>query len=400
MLIAIITLCRKENDSVIEPHGGLLINRIAEDTERKSLLEKAAWSPSITLTSWSLSDLYLIATGAFSPLTGFMKQADYVNVLKEMRLENGTIWSLPITLSVSKEMVETLSPGDTVSLKGEDGKIYGLLQVEEMYEYSKKAEAFFVYGTVDPDHPGVQKTLEKEDYNLAGPITLLTHPEKLRENFQTPAELRTTFEELGWKSIVAFQTRNPIHRAHEYLQKTALEIVDGLLIHPLVGDTKKDDIPAPIRMKSYDVLLKNYYPKDRVMLSVFPAAMRYAGPREAVFHSLVRKNFGCTHFIVGRDHAGVGDYYGTYDAQKIFEQFSKEELGIEILAFEHAFYCITCASMATAKTCPHEANFHIHLSGTKVREMLKNGQIPPKEFSRPEVIEVLMDEMNRTNEEK
>ena len=384
---------------MIEPHGGNLINRIPDEKEQISLRKKAATYPSITLNPWSLSDLYLIATGAFSPLTGFMNQSDYMTVLTDMRLANGTIWSLPITLSVSKATSEKLSIGAFVCLKGEDGNTYGLIEVEEMYEYSQKTEAQFVYGTTDAQHPGVQKTMEKDEINIAGPITLLKHPPTLRQNYKTPAELREAFHQLGWKSVVAFQTRNPIHRAHEYLQKTALETVDGLLIHPLVGETKDDDIPAPIRMKSYEVLLENYYPRERVILSVFPAAMRYAGPREAVFHSLVRKNFGCTHFIVGRDHAGVGDYYGTYDAQKVFDRFSKEELGIEILAFEHAFYCITCGSMATSKTCPHEANFHVHLSGTKVRAMLKNGQIPPKEFSRPEVIEVLINEMNAKDEE-
>ncbi|QHA93742.1 sulfate adenylyltransferase [Bacillus sp. N1-1] len=378
---------------MIEPHGGHLVNRIPCEEDRLVLLEKAAIFPAITLTPWNLSDLYLIATGAFSPLTGFMNRTDYQHVLTKMRLANGTIWSLPITLSVSDEMREQISFSPTVCLKGNDGEIYGLMEVEDIYETNKPEEALSVYGTNDPAHPGVQKTYEQPAFNLGGPITLLQHPKALRELFHTPAELRELFQQRGWQTIVGFQTRNPIHRAHEYLQKTALETVDGLLIHPLVGETKKDDISADIRMKSYRTLLENYYPADRVILSVFPAAMRYAGPREAVFHSLVRKNFGCTHFIVGRDHAGVGDFYDTFAAQTIFNQFAKDEIGIEIMAFEHAFYCEKCGSMATSKTCPHDSECHIHLSGTKVREMLTNGQRPPKEFSRPEVIDILINEV-------
>lgn len=380
---------------MITPHGGKLIDQVVKGKERDELLTRKSSLPSITLDSWGLSDLVLIATGAFSPLQGFMNQKDYLNVLKEMRLANGLVWSLPITLPISKQLRDSLSIGDTVVLKGEDGEVYGMMDIQDMYEYCKEAEALFVFKTLDKLHPGVQKVFTKEDVYVAGPIKLLQYPDSFRRDFLTPKQLRKRYTELGWDTIVAFQTRNPIHRAHEYLQKTALENVDGLLIHPLVGDTKQDDIPAEIRMKSYKKLLDEYYPKDRVLLSTFPAAMRYAGPREAVFHSLVRKNFGCSHFIVGRDHAGVGNYYGTFDAQKIFSEFTKEEIGIEILKFEHAFYCIKCATMATTKTCPHDDEFHIHLSGTKVRKMLKDGIMPPKEFSRPEVIDVLINEMNR-----
>ena len=385
---------------MIEPHGGHLVNRIPCEEDRLALLEKASMYPAITLTPWNLSDLYLIAIGAFSPLTGFMNRTDYQHVLTNMRLANGTIWSLPITLSVSQEVRDQISFSPIVCLKGEDGEIYGLLELDDIYETDKHKEAQLVYGTNDPAHPGVQKTYEQPAFNLGGPITLLQHPKALQDHFQTPAELRESFKQRGWKTIVGFQTRNPIHRAHEYLQKTALETVDGLLIHPLVGETKKDDIPADIRMKSYRSLLENYYPTDRVILSVFPAAMRYAGPREAVFHSLVRKNFGCTHFIVGRDHAGVGDYYDTFAAQTIFNQFSEDEIGIEIMAFEHAFYCEKCGSMATSKTCPHDRAFHVHLSGTKVREMLNNGQRPPIEFSRPEVIDILINEVQHDDEKE
>ncbi|BCB03454.1 sulfate adenylyltransferase [Bacillus sp. KH172YL63] len=384
---------------MISPHGGKLIDLVMKGIERELWLTKASAFPSsITLDSWGLSDLVLISTGAFSPLTGFMGQRDYLNVLKDMRLSNGLVWSLPITLPIPKQLQETLSIGESVSLKGKDGVIYGTMEIEEMYEYSKEAEALFVFKTLDKLHPGVKKTFEKDDVYVAGPVRLLAFPPIFKDSFKSPEQLREIFKEKGWKSIVAFQTRNPIHRAHEYIQKTALEHVDGLLIHPLVGDTKQDDIPAPVRMRSYHALLDGYYPKNRAVLSTFPAAMRYAGPREAVFHSLVRKNFGCTHFIVGRDHAGVGDYYGTYDAQEIFHSFSKEEIGIEILKFDHAFYCMKCAAMATRKTCPHSQEFHIHLSGTKVRQMLREGIIPPKEFSRPEVIDILMEEMRSDSE--
>ncbi|OXS56036.1 sulfate adenylyltransferase [Bacillus sp. V-88] len=378
---------------MISPHGGMLVDQVVIGKERDELLKKSSTLPSITLDSWGLSDLVLISTGAFSPLTGFMNQKDYLHVLKDMRLSNGLVWSLPITLPVPKRVSKSFSIGETVSLKGEDGVIYGTLEIEEIYEYSKEAEALFVFRTLDNLHPGVQKTFKKEDVYVSGPVKLLRFPAIFKKDFQTPKQLRERFNEFGWNTVVAFQTRNPIHRAHEYLQKTALELVDGLLIHPLVGDTKQDDIPADIRMKSYRVLVDEYYPTERVLLSTFPAAMRYAGPREALFHSIVRKNFGCTHFIVGRDHAGVGDYYGTYEAQEIFNQFSRDEIGIEILKFEHAFHCIKCGAMATSKTCPHDELFHIHLSGTKVRKMLKDGTMPPQEFSRPEVIEVLLNEM-------
>ena len=367
-------------DRLVRPHGGELVDRTGERPSDIDQLEV------IMLTSRELSDLDMIASGALSPLEGFMDHADYESVVTDMRLANGLPWAIPVCLAV-----DDAPKGDRVALADELGRPLAVLEVAHVYPSTTETEAQQIFRTTDTNHPGVARLFAQKDKYLAGKVTVFDRPEPaFAELALDPRDTRAAFAERGWKRIVGFQTRNPIHRAHEYLTKVALETVDGLLIHPLVGDTKGDDVPADVRVQCYRTLLDGYYPSDRVLLSAFPAAMRYAGPREAIWHAICRKNYGCSHFIVGRDHAGVGDYYGTYDAQLIFDEFEPHELGIEPMFFEHSFWCKACGSMASAKTCPHDKEQHVFLSGTKVREMLGNGEVPPTEFTRPEVAEVLI----------
>ncbi|MCD4706358.1 MAG: sulfate adenylyltransferase [Candidatus Sabulitectum sp.] len=370
---------------MIQPHGGKLVSRIIT---KDQLPENTV---TLTLNEREKNDLEMISCGAMSPLEGFMTGADYNSVVEKMRLQNGIVWSLPVVFSM-KEEDPRVSVGDTVVLKY-DGSVRGMMKVADIFTADLMHEAKETLLTDDDGHPGVQYLKTLSGKYIGGDISAmdLRDEEPFRDHRLIPEETRALFNEKGWKTIVAFQTRNPIHRAHEYLQKVSLEMVDGLLIHPLVGATKADDIPADVRMRCYETILEKYYPSDRTALSVFPAAMRYAGPREAIFHALLRKNYGCTHFIVGRDHAGVGDYYGTFDAQVIFDKFTAEEIDIIPLKFEHAFYCNACNGMATARTCPHTGADRVFLSGKKVRAMLNDGILPPPEFTRPEIAQILME---------
>ena len=383
----------------IAPHGGELVDCMAPEEQRDELLSRAEGFTKVTIGPRALSDLEMISTGVFSPLTGFMVSEDYESVVETMRLKNGLVWSLPITLPVSEEEADGIRVGEEVSLTDATGRILATMLVEDRYSYDKEQEAREVFGTTNEEHPGVAAVYRQKDVLIGGEVTLLVddpNPKPFPDYHYRPRELREAFAEKGWKRVVGFQTRNPVHRSHEYIQKSALEITDGLLLNPLVGETRSEDIPADVRMRSYETILDRYYPKDRTMLAVFPAAMRYGGPREAIFHAICRKNYGCTHFIVGRDHAGPGKdssgkpFYGDYDAQHIFDEFGDDEIGLTPLFFAHAFFCLECQGMGTTKTCPHGKENHVFISGTKVREMLSKGEYPPPEFSRPEVIEVLM----------
>jgi sulfate adenylyltransferase len=380
----------------IAPHGGRLVDLREGHPERSA--DEARQFPKVALGPREQADFEMLATGAMSPLGGFMVEKDYASVIDEMRLASGLVWSLPITLSVDDDGLKRIGRAEGVALTIDDGPA-GILEVEQVYRRDREVEARSVFQTTDRAHPGVAALDRAGDWLLGGRVRAIELPrhDTFTEHRRAPAETRAAFAERGWRRVVGFQTRNPVHRAHEYIQKCALEIVDGLLLHPLVGETKEDDVPADVRMECYTILLDHYYPKDRVLLSVFPAAMRYAGPKEAIFHAIVRKNYGCTHFIVGRDHAGVGTFYGTFDAQRIFERFDPEDLGIAPLMFDHAFWCHRCEGMATPKICPHGDEDRLILSGTKVREMLRNGERPPPEFSRPEVADILIRAMASEN---
>lgn len=375
-----------------QPHGGTLVNRIATGARKQELEAKAKNIFQFTIDDRYAADVEMIAIGAFSPLTGFMGKADSESVIEKMELSNGLPWGIPILLPAG-DNYDKIKTGEEIALLDKSGHVLGVMTVDEKFELDLQNLAQKCFKTTEEKHPGVAVFYKYGNKFISGPLEMINRPsrkEDIKEQYYLdPSETRAEFEKRNWKTIVAFQTRNPIHRAHEYLVKCAQEIVDGALIHPLVGETKSDDIPAPVRMKCYEVLIENYFHPDHTMLSVLPTAMRYGGPREAINHTLLRKNYGCTHMIIGRDHAGVGGYYGTYEAQQLMEKIGPK-MGMEILKFEHTFWCNNTESMASNKTAPKNPDI-VSLSGTKVREMLANGQRPPKEFSRPLVADILID---------
>ncbi len=381
---------------LIAPHGGTLVSRLVTGDAREALIAEAASLPRIELSAKQACDLEMIAIGAFSPLQGFVGQADFQSICRDMKLADGTLWPIPITLAVDADIKAMLQVGGRAALHHADGTLMAVIDVEEIFAHDKTLEIPSVFRTEDAGHPGVKQVMDEGDWLVGGTIHVVElvpqqdPGEQFTEHRLPPAATRAAFAERGWKTVAAFQTRNPIHRAHEYLTKCAQEICDGLLIHPLVGETKPGDIPADVRMDCYQVLIENYYVAERTLLAVMPAAMRYAGPREAVLHAIIRQNYGCTHFIVGRDHAGVGDYYGTYDAQLIFDEFTAADLAITPLKFEHAAYSRRAQGMVSSKTFPKIEGDQVFLSGTKVRDLLQEGQRPPAEFTRPEVADVLI----------
>ena len=379
---------------LVPPHGGELKPLLIQGEKLKHAVIAAEVYPKIRLSSRETSDLIMLGMGAFSPLDGFMRKNDYKSVVNNMQMADGTLWPIPITLSVDKTQADTLAIGSKVALiDDESNELMGALTIQEKYTYDKKQEALKVFGTEDEAHPGVANVCAQYDILLGGPVEVFSqgpYPKEFGSYYATPSETRAIFEAKGWRTIGAFQTRNPIHRSHEYVTKIALEVTDGVLIHPLVGKLKADDIPADIRMKCYEVLIENYYPKDNVVLKVYPMEMRYGGPREAVLHAIFRQNYGCSHMIIGRDHAGVGNYYGPFDAQKIFNDIPEGKLHIKPLNIDWTFWCHKCDGMASMKTCPHDKEDRVMISGTKFRDMLAKGEMPPKEFSRPEVADILM----------
>jgi len=377
----------------VPPHGGILKPlRVEYDPPQHVVFREAQTLLRVPLSSKEVSDLIMLGIGAFSPLDGFMTRADYEGVLREMRLSTGILWPIPVTVAVSGKIAEKVVDGQNVALVDAQNNVMAVMTVRDVFSYDKQKEAHHVFGTTDKQHPGVRKIYDQGQFYMGGPVEVLSegdYPDVYSE-FARPAEVRRLFENKGWHTVAAFQTRNPMHRSHEYLTKIALEVCDGLFIHPIVGKLKDGDIPAETRMKCYKVLLEHYYPRDRVVLKVCPLEMRYGGPREAVLHAIIRQNFGCSHMIVGRDHAGVGDYYGPFDAQAIFDTLKPGDLHLRPLKLDWTFWCYRCNGIASMKTCPHSRQERLMISGTDLRTMLSEGRKPPKEFSRPEIVEVLM----------
>jgi sulfate adenylyltransferase len=375
--------------TLVTPHGGTLVDRLVPESEAAAFAARAASLPTLPIDAREQADLELIAIGAASPLTGFLGKADYQSVLDRMRLADGTVWPLPFTLAVDESTKVTV--GEERGLVDANGRLWGTITITDVFTRDPLAESRAIYGTDEVAHPGVAYLVGRPKQLVGGSVRVLPlgDDRPFLEYRFTPRELRAKIGALGWRRVAGFQTRNPIHRAHEHLTKLALEVSDGLVIHPLVGETKQDDVPAAVRFKAYQALVEKYYPRDRTILAAFPAAMRYAGPREAIFHAIVRKNYGITSLIVGRDHAGVGKYYEPLAAQRLFDQFTFEELGVTPLKLDPTFYCRACGTLASSKSCPHDASTRLELSGTKVRETLRAGGRLPEEFTRPEVAEIL-----------
>ena len=391
-------------DKLVPPHGGVLSPLMVQGKDSiQAVTADCQGLYRVAMNSREVSDLIMLGNGAYSPLKGFMVSRDYQSVLRNMRLDSGTLWPIPVTLAVSKEQSEEINEGQAIALfDGDSNKLVARMVVLEKHAYDKRKEARSVFGTDDENHPGVAKLYGQKEVYLGGPVEVLSEGDypDIYSEYATPSETRRIFNEKGWSTVTAFQTRNPLHMSHEYLIRIAMEISDGVLIHPIVGKLKEGDIPGEVRMKCYHALVENYLPVDRVVLKVYPMEMRYGGPREAVLHAIIRQNFGCSHLVIGRDHAGVGDYYGPFDAQDIFNDLMTDDLAINPLKLAMSFWCYRCKSIATEKTCSHGREHHLMISGTEFREMLLEEKIPPEEFSRPEVIEILTDYYRNLRKEK
>ena len=378
---------------LIPPHGGRFTRALIKGEEGRLERQRASGLNRVTMTSRETSDLIMMGIGAFSPLSGFMGKRDWQMVCDELRMANGTFWPLPITLSVSEEKAREIKEGEEVALvDDESDELMGSIVVEEKYTIDKGHECRAVFGAEDLKHPGVAKVMAQGEINLAGPVKVfneLDYPDRFGDLYARPDETRNMFAQKGWRTVAALQLRNPMHRSHEYLAKIALEVCDGIFIHQLVGKLKEGDIPADVRVRCVDVMVNEYFPAERVVNKVYPMEMRYAGPREALLHACFRQNYGATHIIIGRDHAGVGNFYGPFDAQRIFSEIPENSLRIEALPIDWTFYCHKCEGMASLKTCPHSDEDRLLISGTKLREMLSRGEHPPRQFSRPEVVDIL-----------
>lgn len=379
---------------LVAPHGGgRLKSLLVPENERTDERKRAGALKQVAMTSRETSDLIMLAMGAYTPLDGFMGRDDWRGACADMRLAGGLFWPIPITLSCARDLAASIAPGEEVALAdGETGEIMGVMEVAETYAADREFECKHVFRTADPAHPGVAKVLAQAEVNLAGPVRALgegVYPARYKELFLRPAETRALFAAKGWSKVAAFQTRNPMHRSHEYLAKVAIEVCDGLLIHQVLGALKPGDIPAEVRTRAINALVENYFAPGACVQAGYPIEMRYAGPREALLHALIRQNFGCSHMIIGRDHAGVGDYYGPFDAHRIFDALPDGSLVIQPLKMDETFYCRRCDGVVSARTCPHGKEDRLQISGTRLRDMLRKGEDVPPAFSRPEVLEIL-----------